>query len=372
LLARKGEGERPMKTAQLFLEALEERQVPSLTPVAPTAVYPYTAIVEIQVTFKDGKSFVGSGAMVDRFHVLTAGHVLYDAADGGWASSVKVVPELNGSHEPFGYALGTHWTVFDGWIKYNQAHPGMTAPGDFDMGLITLDRTIGDRTGWFLFGYNNNNAAFASGTIMNTAGYPASHGYNGLQMEWSGGGIVGLSSDGMAIRYNQSSITTYGGSSGSPLWELLAGGSRVIYGVVAGGSGAANSVNIGTRITQAMFNTLQNDRLSDPVPRSDWFSADPSGANVFVSTNGTGNTTVFSFMSQPEGTALAHNIPDLTTPVPASGTDFQSAATRLQSSELSPSTLSAILMKATITGSQLAQVGIDKLAGWDQSPAYQS
>jgi len=392
--------ERP--ATQLALEGLEERLMPSLTPVAPNAGFPYTSIVEIQVTFPSGRSFVGSGALVDSYHVLTAGHVLYDYAEGGFASSVKVIPELNGTSEPFGYALGTREFTFQAWENYSRANPGKTNAGDQDMGLITLDRTIGKHTGWMGFGYNNNNAAFAPGTPFNTAGYPGTAGYNGRQMEFSAGGSAGLSSDGSAILYNQSTITAYGGQSGSPLWEYFANGTRVIYGVVAGGSGAANSVNIGTRITQAMYNVLLQDLRVDPTP-GDKFSADPSGPNVYVSNTGNGNTTIYSFMSQPavtstllsasslagQGTSLlastnpldaftasARTLLALTGPAAGaslnqgltaqgSGTAFLSTASQQQSADLSRSSF-------TVTDHQGSQQGNLPSAGSDMLDPFLS
>lgn len=249
------------------LEGLEERMVPSLTPIAANAGYPYTSIVEIQATFPDGKTFVGSGAMVDSFHVLSAGHMVYDAGHGGWATKVTAIPELNGTSQPFGSAQMTYERTYNGWVTYSKAHPGSTAPGDYDISLITLNKTIGNSTGWMSFGYNNNNATFASGNIFNTAGYPAAGGYNGTKMQFSSGAIAGLSSDGSAIQYYQSNITTYGGQSGSPLWSYNAStGTRVIYGVHVGGSGTSTSLNFATRITQSIYTDLVNWMKADKVP----------------------------------------------------------------------------------------------------------
>jgi V8-like Glu-specific endopeptidase len=249
------------------LECLEQRTVPTLSAVAPGAGYPYTAIVELQATFPDGKSYVGSGAMVDSFHVLTAGHVVYSSRDGGFARQIEAIPELNGHAEPFGVAYATYERTFNAFINYDRAHPGRTGIGDQDIGLITLNRNIGYQTSWLTYGYDNNNADFAPGAILNTVGYPAGGGYNGRQLERSYGPIAGLSSDGSAIEYRQSSIATYGGQSGSPVYRYIAAtNSRVIYAVHVAGSGTANSLNFGTRITQSIFNTLQQWRNADPVP----------------------------------------------------------------------------------------------------------
>jgi V8-like Glu-specific endopeptidase len=251
------------------MEVLEVRETPSLTPVAANAGYPYTSIVKLIMTFPDNKVYVGSGAMVDGFHVLTAGHVTYSSADGGWAKSIKVIPEMSGNNQPYGYAWMTYERTYNSFINYDAAHNHSTATNIRDIGLLTLDRNIGNQTGWMSYGYDNNDGRFAAGRIFNTAGYPAAGGYDGQYMYRTSGGIAGLSSDKQAIQYYQSSITTYGGQSGSPVWEYIAStNSRTILGVHVAGSGTASSLNFATRITQAIFNDLQQWRMSDPAPRA--------------------------------------------------------------------------------------------------------
>ncbi len=248
-------------------DGLESRTVFSLTPVAPNASFPYTAIVKIEETFPDGERYVGSGVMVDSYHVLTAGHVVYDYDDGGWASQIIVIPDMNGSSNPFGEAFMASERTYTTWEDYSKYHPDSTAPGAYDIGLITLNSAIGNETGWMNYGYDNNNSRFASGTIMNTAGYPASGGYDGLTMQLSTGPIAGLSPDGSAIRYYQSSITTYGGQSGSPIWiDIPADNSRVVYGIHVGGNETPDGLNFATRITQKIFDDLQSWRASDTPP----------------------------------------------------------------------------------------------------------
>lgn len=269
---------------RLTVESLEDRVVPSLTPVNTTA-YPYSTIVRLEITFPK-ETDVGTGVMVDRFHVLTAGHCVYDAAAGGWAKSIKVVPDQQGNNAPFGTAYSTYVRTFNTWVNYSNSHPHSTAPGDMDMGLITLNRTIGDFTSWMSYGYNNNNSFFSSGSIMNTAGYPATSGYTGKQMYFSSGAIAGLSSDGTAIQYYQSNITTYGGQSGSPVWTLI-NGTRTVYGIHVGGSGLSTSLNFATRITQTIFNTLQSWRSQDAVPSTQSATIKTQTASVSGGTFGT-------------------------------------------------------------------------------------
>jgi V8-like Glu-specific endopeptidase len=267
--------------ARLALESLEGRITPSLTPISSSAGYPFTSIAKLVITFPDNQVYGGSGALIDSFHVLTAGHNTYSYQDGGWAKSIQVIPEMNGSYQPFGSAYMTYERTYSSFINYNVSHPHQTSTGINDIALLTLNRNVGNQTGWMGFGYDNNNAHFAAGRIFNTAGYPAAGGYNGQQMYLSSGQIAGLSSDGKAIDYYQSQITTYGGQSGSPLWEYIPStGSRVIYGVHVAGSGTSTSLNFATRITQSIFNDLQTWRMSDHAPTAQFVAQSAYGGTT--------------------------------------------------------------------------------------------
>ena len=245
------------RRARPALEPLEGRKLMTISPLSPNAGFPFTTGVELQITYPDGKHFVGSGVMVDSYHVLTAGHVIYDASQGGFATSIIATPELNGTSGRFGTASMTHETTYNTWINYSKAHPGLTAPGDLDIGLFSLNKNIGNSTGWMSYGYDNNNGRFSSGTTLNTFGYPAAGGYNGTVEEFSTGTIAGLSSDGSAIDYYQGQITTFGGSSGSPLYLYNSStGARTVYGIVVGGNGTPTSLNYATRITQSIYNDV--------------------------------------------------------------------------------------------------------------------
>jgi V8-like Glu-specific endopeptidase len=252
------------------VETLEGRLLLALSAVPRDPPYPYSAVVELRATYPTGKVFVGSGVLIDRFHVLTAGHVLYNAQAGGYATMIQATPALDGNHAPHGSAWMTRGRTYSTWLQYSRTHPGGTGPGAYDIALLTLNQTIGDRTGAMAYGYNNNAAFFRRGTIMATAGYPAAGGYDGLRMKYSAGPITGLSRDGSLIQYRQWAITTFAGSSGSPVYRYIninrSGLKPVVYGVVAGGSGLANSLNIATRITQRIFNDLGRWRGLDAVP----------------------------------------------------------------------------------------------------------
>lgn len=108
--------------------------------ISPTTPYPWRTICTLVLTFPDGSVGGCSGAIIDGYHVLTAGHCVYSHDHGGWATSVRVVPGLDGDKMPYNYAWATRLRSYAGW----------TEDGDHrhDWALITLDRNVGDYIGW--------------------------------------------------------------------------------------------------------------------------------------------------------------------------------------------------------------------------------
>jgi V8-like Glu-specific endopeptidase len=300
------------RNSRPVLESLEGRALLSLSPVSPSAGYPYTTGVELQITYPNGSHYVGSGVMVGPNDVMTAGHVVYDYAEGGWASSITVTPEYYYGSGRFGSATMTHEETYNTWLAYSKANPGLTAPGDMDIAIISLNHNIGNETGWLSYGYNNNNSTFASGNLMNTFGYPATTGYNGQQEEYSGGQIAGLSSDGSAIEFYQNQITIYGGSSGSPLFDYFpSNGSMIVYGIVVGGGGASNTEDFATRITSQIFNDF-----STFISQNTTTTPGVAGEKVAETLSGTATKVPVSVplaAATPEPSTLVPLVPSMTT-----------------------------------------------------------
>ena len=61
--------------------------------VGDTTIYPYSAVVRVEVDFNGDGIFevAGSGAMIGANDVLTAGHLLWNP-DYGFAKNIMVVP----------------------------------------------------------------------------------------------------------------------------------------------------------------------------------------------------------------------------------------------------------------------------------------
>jgi glutamyl endopeptidase len=108
------------------------------TRVVDTTSNPYRFHGHLIIRFEDGKEAYGSGTIVGRHHVLTAGHNIFDAKRG-WARSIKFVPGKNEGISPYGELNGTRIYTFNEWVKYRSVC--------HDMALITLDKSIGRETG---------------------------------------------------------------------------------------------------------------------------------------------------------------------------------------------------------------------------------
>jgi len=109
--------------------------------ISPTTIFPWSSIVKLYITAADLTSFIGSGAMIDKFHVLTAGHCVYIHDHGGWAINLKVVPGLDNSAEPYGHAFATNMRTCNGWVLFEDFR--------YDWAVLTLDSNIGLSTGSF-------------------------------------------------------------------------------------------------------------------------------------------------------------------------------------------------------------------------------
>ncbi len=85
--------------------------------ITNTDEYPWSSICKLYITAADNTKWIGSGAIIDEFHVLTAGHNVYSHDNGGWASSVEVVPGMDGTYEPFGSAMVIDMRSYTGWTE---------------------------------------------------------------------------------------------------------------------------------------------------------------------------------------------------------------------------------------------------------------
>ncbi|NLE39587.1 MAG: trypsin-like serine protease, partial [Pirellulaceae bacterium] len=221
----------------------------SLSLVDDPDIFPWRVNVKLFMNFS-GSNYVASGVLIDPMHVLTAGHCVYDSDEGGWATSITVVPAYENGAKPYGEAksVGLHsWT---GWTQSRDY--------DHDIAVIDLDRPIGALTSWYGYGYNSS-SFFYTGNTFHNAGYPAASPYNGRYMYYQYGDF-----DYFIPFTNRVGIwrEAFGGQSGSGAYHS-SDGSRTVYAVLSNGNDSATNF---IRLTDSKFYDIRDDFIADDTP----------------------------------------------------------------------------------------------------------
>jgi glutamyl endopeptidase len=197
--------------------------------ITATTTYPYRAIAKIT-------SSIGgcTGWMINANTVATAGHCVHN---GSWATNVVVYPGRNGTSSPYGSCTATRLFAVSGWTTSRSP--------EYDYAAIKLNCTIGNTTGYFGFRWSSTSL---NGQPSYISGYP---GDKPSGTQWRSDDTVRISD----IRRLYYANDTYGGHSGSPVWNNEASCSTCGIAIHAYGVGS-NGYNGGTRITQEVFNNL--------------------------------------------------------------------------------------------------------------------
>lgn len=205
------------------------------TLVSSTTSIPYSAICYMEIKWKDNTTSYGTAWMIYSDIAITAGHCVYDSNHGGWAKQIKIWPGKDGYglwNNPFGTAEALHMHTSTYWTS--------SADSDHDWGLLELDDTIGDNTGWLGIGWTGYDP---SGMNVTISGYPTDHQYYQYKMS-------GQISSGTTNRLYYT-IDAVAGQSGSPIFSS----GNVSYGIHCYGTSTMNS---GTRITETLFNLFKS------------------------------------------------------------------------------------------------------------------
>ena len=212
--------------------------------VTNNEVYPWRCICSLIITANTGASYIGTGWLVSPRLVLTAGHCVYMADEGGWATNIEVIPGRDAHKRPYGSAISRDLRSVSGWTRDNDS--------DYDYGAILLpaDKRFGEQLGWF--GYAARADDYLRGVTLNLAGYPGDGGKAPNQVE----GSMWYHSRGVRDVMNRQityEIDTFGGQSGAPVWEMASNGSRYGVGIHTWGTPVNNGA---TRITGDVFDNI--------------------------------------------------------------------------------------------------------------------
>ena len=221
------------------------------TKVSSTDSYPWRAQVKLKVKF--GSTWYNcSGTMIGAYQLLTAGHCVHQGSGGNWFNEIKIYPGYECGHKQWWLADYTLVRSYSGWTVSGSAN--------HDWAMITLDRRIGSRTGWF--GYLTAGCSWYDGKGFNIAGYPVD--LDGGECQYYDFDYERDCSDYKLYYY----IDTYGGQSGSATY-WLDGSSRYevavhAYGHTSGGSCVYNS---GTRLNQDKYDRIGTWKSDDDANR---------------------------------------------------------------------------------------------------------
>jgi V8-like Glu-specific endopeptidase len=260
--------------------------------VSNTGIYPWRPSGKLYIRYPSTHNFVCSGAMIDPYHFLTAGHCVYDASEGGWATNLDVELAKKDLYRPYGQAHWTYARTYNNWINSRDAN--------WDMALITLDRRVGSYTGWY--GYDGTRPdSFFNNLTIQSGGFPTDL-FSGNRMIYWAFSNTADHADGFHVYYRSS---TAGGQSGSSVWYDNGSGPYVIN-VHAYGN---DPFNYGTRITSGKQSDLTNWRTQDDSARPPTDKADLTDYDVWFGTHVSSfsSSTVYQGQSLGGHTVVQNN-----------------------------------------------------------------
>ena len=198
------------------------------TRILDTDGAPWRMVCALEIEGPWG-NFTGTGWFAGPRTVITAGHLVHDAAQmGGWATRITVTPGRDQTDKPFGTLVSTAFSSTDKWVEAQNP--------DFDFAAIHLDAAdaVDAGRGWFAIG------AYADAELLealvNISGYPLDRG-SGTEQWWARNRIKAVTA--RRIFYD---VDTMGGQSGAPAYIVpQAGAAPVVVGIHAYGDEEGNA-----------------------------------------------------------------------------------------------------------------------------------
>lgn len=208
--------------------------------VEATSEYPWRVHASLRILAADGSAWIGTAWFISATTLITAGHVVFihshDSARHGWVRHIEVIPGRNGSEMPFGSITASKFFSVVGWTEHRNS--------EYDYAAIVLPD--GERfpdLGWI--GYGAFSDADLKSAHLNISGYPGDK-PDGTQ--WYDHRVT----DSVSERKVFYDIDTYGGQSGSAVYQII-NGERYAVGIHAYGGAVVNSA---TRINPRRFRNI--------------------------------------------------------------------------------------------------------------------
>lgn len=219
--------------------------------IMPTTGVPWRWICRVEVKLKnETQAGGGTGVLVSNRHVLTAAHVVYEAARNMQQFDIQVIPAFDDGKEPFGSYSVTAKPKLP--ANYD---PDAADHVDWDYALLKLNTAVGAKTCFWGSPTCGVNSVFArpdpatlNGKAVFTAGYPRSAGFKKLMC------AAGILHSAQRLRRTMGlTADTTKGQSGSPIW-VVENQRCCLVGIAAG---AGESSNTAVRVTRELVRQLR-------------------------------------------------------------------------------------------------------------------
>ncbi len=230
--------------------------------VQHTTADPFRMICSLVIRQKGGFTNYGTGFLIGRRTLITAGHCLHGYPGAPEVEAIEIRPARSGVMEPFaerfGIILGQRFSVHPAWSERFDPL--------FDMGAIHLGQDIGDVLGWFRVGALNPTSL--THRWAHVTGYPGDKlSAPGLRAPMRAAEMWHHATpiDAVTARQVFYPADTYAGQSGAPVYVLDEDGRvRVIaihaYGTGSGGSAHSQDNNSGVLLDASMLQVLADWR----------------------------------------------------------------------------------------------------------------
>lgn len=203
-----------------------------------TTDVPWRTYCALRIRFPSGASGRGSGFLIGKRAVATAGHCVYNKAHGGFATSIDVIPAANGPQTPYGTLTSKSFVTTDGYKNQGLA--------EADIGCIFLSGDgFARQPGCLGFAALSAQELVAQPAVL--AGYPGDKPFAEM---WGMAGFISQVKDKVIV---YSAIDTSGGQSGTALTMFKNGKRHAIAIHNYGSSGDGNSA---TRITPEVYDLM--------------------------------------------------------------------------------------------------------------------